>query len=76
MSRATVRLAMSALQDQHGLDQNAVFDVLRDVSQRHNVKLRVVAAGMIAPHTGARSRPPAARPHLPFTVRGLSLIHI
>ena len=70
MSRTTVRLAMSALQDQHGLDQNAAFDVLRDVSQRHNVKLRVVAAGMIAPHRGARSRPPAARPNLPFTVRG------
>jgi hypothetical protein len=70
MSRTTVRLAMAALEDRHGLDQNAAFDVLRDVSQRYNVKLRVLAAGMIAPHTGARSRPAAARPQLPFTVRG------
>jgi GAF domain/ANTAR domain len=70
MSRTTVRLAMAALEDQHGLDQNAAFDVLRDVSQRHNVKLRVVAAGMIVPHTGTRSWPAAARPPLPFTVRG------
>jgi hypothetical protein len=70
MSRTTVRLAMAALEDQHGLDQNAAFDVLRDVSQRHNVKLRVVAAGMIVPHTSTRSRPAAARPPLPFTVRG------
>jgi hypothetical protein len=69
MSRATVRLAMAALQDQHGLDENAAFDVLREVSQHHNVKLRVVAAGMIAP-ASARSRPAAARPPLPFTVRG------
>jgi hypothetical protein len=60
---------MAALQDQHGLDQNAAFDVLREVSQRHNVKLRVVAAGMIAP-ASARSRPVTARPKLPFTARG------
>jgi hypothetical protein len=70
MSRATVRLAMAALQDQHGLDQNAAFDVLRGVSQRHNVKLRVLAAGMIAPHASARSRPATARPPLPFTASG------
>ena len=69
LSRTTVRLAMAALQDQHGLDQNAAFDVLREVSQRHNVKLRVVAAGMIAP-ASARSRPVTARPKLPFTARG------
>ena len=70
MSRTTVRLAMAALQDQHGLDQNPAFDVLRDVSQRHNIKLRVVAAGMIAPHSSARSRSAAPRPPLPFTARG------
>ncbi len=68
MSRTTVRLAMSALQDRHGLDENAAFGVMRDVSQRHNVKLRVVAAGMVAPQTSAR--PSATRPSLPFTVRG------
>jgi ANTAR domain/GAF domain len=70
LSRTTVRLAMAALQNKHGLDQNTAFDVLRDVSQRHNVKLRVVAAGMIAPHTGAPTRAEAARPPLPFTGRG------
>jgi hypothetical protein len=70
LSRTTVRIAMAALEDQHGLDQNTAFDVLRDVSQRHNVKLRVVAAGMIAPPTGAPARAETARPPLPFTVRG------
>ncbi len=70
LSRTTVRLAMAALQDRYGLDQNAGFDVLRDVSQRHNVKLRVVAAGMISPHVSTQSRPTSARPPLPFTVRG------
>jgi len=70
LSRATVRLAMAALQDQHGLDQNAAFDVLRDVSQRHNVKLRVVAGGIVAPDVSTRSRPATASPQLPFTAGG------
>jgi hypothetical protein len=70
LSRTTVRLAMATLQNQHRLDQTTAFDVLRDVSQRHNVKLRVVAGGMIAPHSGDQPRSAAARPRLPFTVRG------
>jgi hypothetical protein len=61
---------MAALQDQYALDQAAAFDMLRDVSQRHNVKLRVVAAGMVSPHVGTLSRHATACPPLPFTVAG------
>ncbi len=61
---------MAALQDQYGLDQDAAFDVLRDLSQRHNVKLRVVAAGVISPHVSAPLRAATASPPLPFTVAG------
>jgi hypothetical protein len=70
LSRATVRLAMTALQDQYALHQNAAFDVLRGVSQRHNVKLRVVAAGMVSPDVGTRSPHVTACPPLPFTAGG------
>jgi hypothetical protein len=70
LSRATVRLATAVLQHQYGLAENAAFDMLRDVSQQHNVKLRLVAAGLVSPSAGMRSQPMRAGPPLPFTVGG------
>jgi ANTAR domain len=44
-----VRSAMEILRRQHGIaDPDAAFDVLRVVSQRHNVKLRAVAAAVVS----------------------------
>lgn len=67
LSRATVRLAMAALQQRYALDQSVAFEVLRDASQRHNVKLRLVAAKMIS--SPANKQPPHSppAPALPFT---------
>jgi hypothetical protein len=49
MSRSTVITAIHRLQEQHGIvDPEAAFMVLRTASQHHNVKLRVVAAALVA----------------------------
>lgn len=69
LSRTTIRLAIAALQQRYGLDDQAAFEVLRDVSQRRNVKLRAVAAGLLSP-TSERSGPAAPPPPLPFTIGG------
>ena len=49
LSRSTVITAINRLQEQHGISEpEAAFTVLRTASQRHNVKLRVVAAALMA----------------------------
>jgi hypothetical protein len=49
LSRSTVITAIHYLQEQHGIiDPEAAFLVLRRASQHHNVKLRVVAAALVA----------------------------
>jgi hypothetical protein len=49
VSRSTVITAIHRLQEQHGIiDPEAAFIVLRTASQHHNVKLRVVAAALVA----------------------------
>lgn len=72
MSRATVRLAMAALQQRYALDEDAAFEVLREASQRHNVKLRMVAAKMISAPAITPPRHCSSAPALPFTVGGRS----
>ena len=72
MSRATVRLAMVALQQQYALDENAAFEVLRDASQRHNVKLRMLAGKMVSSPVTRPPRRPGPAPTLPFTAGGRS----
>lgn len=67
LSRTTIRLAIAALQQRYGLDEQVAFEVLRDVSQRRNVKLRAVAAELLSPGGDGRSGP-AAPPPLPFTI--------
>ena len=48
LSRSTVRVAMGLLQRKHNIaDQDLAFAVLRKTSQRHNVKLRAVAAALV-----------------------------
>ncbi|WP_082958810.1 GAF domain-containing protein [Mycobacterium sp. E3198] len=70
LSRTTIRLAIAALQRRYGLDDQAAFDVLRDVSQRRNVKLRAVAAELLSPGSDGRSTPSGSPPPLPFTIGG------
>lgn len=70
LSRTTVRLAIAALRQRYGLDDQAAFEVLRDVSQRRNVKLRAVAAELLSPSGDGRSGPAAPPPPLPFTIGG------
>jgi len=70
LSRTTIRLAIGELQRRYGLDEQAAFEVLRDVSQRRNVKLRAVAAELLSPDGDGRSRPATPPPPLPFTVGG------
>ncbi len=70
LSRSTVRVALAIFQHQYHLDEGAAFDVLKDVSQRHNVKLRSVAAGLISPDNSAQPRSGTVCPPLPFTIGG------
>lgn len=70
LSRTTIRLAIAALQQRYGLDEQAAFEVLRDVSQRRNVKLRAVAAELMSPGKDGRSAPASPPPPLPFTIGG------
>ncbi|OBF47501.1 hypothetical protein A5787_10320 [Mycobacterium sp. 852002-50816_SCH5313054-b] len=70
LSRTTIRLAIAALQQRYGLDDQAAFEVLRDVSQRRNVKLRAVAAELLSPSGDGQSGPTAPAPTLPFTIGG------
>ena len=61
LSRSTVRSAMDVLRRRHGIDPDTAFDVLRTVSQQHNVKLRAVAAAMVKPDV-ADEEPPLVKP--------------
>lgn len=70
LSRTTIRLAIAALQQRYGLDDQVAFEMLRDVSQRRNVKLRAVAAELLSPGSDGRSGPAAPPPPLPFTIGG------
>ncbi|SPM26735.1 GAF and ANTAR domain-containing protein [Mycobacterium terramassiliense] len=70
LSRTTIHLAITALEQRHGLDERVAFEVLRDVSQRRNVKLRAVAAELLSPSSDGRSGPAAPPPPLPFTIGG------
>jgi GAF domain-containing protein len=47
-SRDTIGQAKGVLMARHGVDAEAAFKMLRDVSQRSNVKLRDVAARIVA----------------------------
>ncbi len=70
LSRTTIRLAIAALQQRYGLDEQVAFEVLRDVSQRRNVKLRAVAAELLSPSSDGQSCSAAPPPPLPFTIGG------
>ncbi|OBH00640.1 hypothetical protein A5696_15570 [Mycobacterium sp. E2699] len=70
LSRTTIRLAIAALQHRYGLDEQAAFEVLRDVSQRRNAKLRAVASELLSPGGDGRTRPTGPPPPLPFTIGG------
>lgn len=49
LSRSTVITAIHRLQEQHGISEpDVAFKVLRTASQHHNIKLRVVAAALLA----------------------------
>jgi GAF domain-containing protein len=53
LSRSTVTTAIRRLQEQHGIiEPEAAFLVLRIASQHHNVKLRTVAAALVAADAG------------------------
>ena len=58
-SRHRVGLAQGILMEQHGLDADEAFDMLRRYSQANNVKVRAVAEHVIA--TGSFPTPTAAR---------------
>lgn len=71
LSRSTVQAAMELLQQRHAIaDPDTAFTVLRDVSQRHNVKLRTVAAAVLESPTQLRR--PVPPPSLSFSARGQS----
>ena len=69
LSRSTVRSAIDLLRRQHSLaDSETTFDVLRTVSQQHNVKLRVVAAAIVGPDIATqRAGNPPGPPPLTFS---------
>jgi GAF domain-containing protein len=76
VSRLTVRAAMSRLQQDYGIDdQDTAFSVLREASQRHNVKLRALSAVLIdaeapaSPDGGAGAPPPATPSPVSFCAR-------
>jgi GAF domain-containing protein len=55
-SRHLIGMAQGVLMERHGLDEDAAFEVLRRYSQIHNVKLREVAAQVLAkPGEGSSS---------------------
>jgi GAF domain-containing protein len=58
-SRHRIGLAQGILMEQHGLDAEEAFDMLRRHSQANNVKVRAVAEHVIA--TGSFPMPTAAR---------------
>lgn len=66
LSRSTVRAAIDVLRQQHAMaDPDITFNVLRSVSQQHNIKVRAVAAAVVGsdvadPQSGdpASSAPP------------------
>jgi hypothetical protein len=64
---------MEMLRRQHGIaDPDAAFDVLRAVSQRHNVKLRAVAAAVVSSawrHEKCNGTDPLPPPTVGFSAR-------
>ena len=74
LSRRTIDSAVERLQRQHGLaDAGSGFTALQKASQRHNVKLRSVAAAVLSTDEaggGPRRRTRAGPPTLSFTARG------
>lgn len=52
-SRAVIEQAKGIIMGQHGLTETAAFDLLRQQSQRTNVKLRALAAQIVSGVTGA-----------------------
>jgi AmiR/NasT family two-component response regulator len=65
-SRAVIEQAKGMLMVQHGVDADGAFDLLRQGSQRENVKLREVARRLVetAVRPGGQdpSDPPGSRP--------------
>lgn len=68
VSRHLVGLAQGMLMEQHGLDAEEAFDMLRRYSQANNMKLRTVAEHLVAtgsfptatgPRSRQRRKPPA-----------------
>ncbi|GAB2871260.1 GAF and ANTAR domain-containing protein [Streptomyces deserti] len=51
-TRHAIGEAMGILRERHGLSEDAAFDVLRRISQHHNVKLRDVAQSIRAEPSG------------------------
>ena len=52
-SRAVIEQAKGIIMGQHGLTETAAFDLMRQQSQRTNVKLRALAAQIVSGVTGA-----------------------
>ena len=71
LSRSTVGCAIDMLRRRHGIaDPQRAFEVLRSVSQQHNVKLRAVAAAVVGSDVTAEQSgdpTPAAPPTLTYS---------
>ena len=64
-SRSVIDQALGILMGQRRITSEEAFDVLRRLSQRANVKLRDVAAALIADVTGEATSDPDAGPPVP-----------
>src|SRR5689334_6904323 len=64
ISHATVRAAVSRLQDEYAI-ADAAFQALCEVSQRYDVKLRQLSAAVLSTEPGGGKRTP--KPALPFS---------
>ncbi|MBO0677670.1 ANTAR domain-containing protein [Mycolicibacterium sp. S2-37] len=70
ISHASVRAAVSRLQDEHGISNaDNAFDALYRVSRRYGVKLRQLSAAVLDGRTAPVGTAPAA-PTLSFSLRG------
>jgi hypothetical protein len=71
LSRSVVRSAIQRIEEQHGLaTADDAFQALLQASQRHNLKLRAVAAGVVtADPYDAPPRPSVASPGVSFSKR-------
>jgi GAF domain/ANTAR domain len=66
LSRSTVTTAIHRLQEQHGIvEPQAAFLVLRSASRHHNVKLRAVAAALMAADAEVNDEAAATTAHEP-----------